>query len=131
MRKLSNRDSYKGKNIYVGIDVHKRTYSIASSMEGMVIKKWTTTASPEKLVTQLQSLYPQAEIHTAYEAGFSGFVLHRVLEQGGIHNLVVNPGSIETSVHNRVKTDKRGMRGKFLHSLRLADYRGFGCLKRK
>lgn len=29
------------------------------------------------------------------------------LELSGIENLVVNPGSIETSIHNRVKTDKR------------------------
>lgn len=107
MKKLENIDSYEGKKVFIGLDVHKRTYSVVSSMGGMVIKKWTTLASPEQLVTQLHSLYPQAEIHSAYEAGFSGFVLHRVLEQGGIHNLVVNPGSIETSVHNRVKTDKR------------------------
>ena len=107
MDKSSNRNSYKGKQIFIGIDVHKRTYSVVSSMDRRVIKKWTTTASPEKLVTQLNTLYPQAEIHTAYEAGFSGFVLHRVLEEAGIENLVVNPGSIETSIHNRVKTDKR------------------------
>ncbi|HEY9826198.1 MAG TPA: IS110 family transposase [Stenomitos sp.] len=99
--------SYKGKQIFVGIDVHKKTYSVVCSCDGIVNKKWTTTASPEKLVTQLKALYPQAEICTAYEAGFSGFVLHRTLEQAGIQNLVVNPGSIETSVHNRVKTDKR------------------------
>ncbi len=39
--------------------------------------------------------------------GFRSFVLHRVLEQAGIENIVVNPGSIEVAIHNRVKTDKR------------------------
>ncbi len=34
-------------------------------------------------------------------------MLHRVLEQAGIENIVVNPGSIEVAIHNRVKTDKR------------------------
>ena len=34
-------------------------------------------------------------------------MLHPVLEKAGIHNLVVNPGSIEVAIHNRVKTDKR------------------------
>ena len=110
MKKLSNGATYKGRKIFIGIDVHKRTYSVASSMDGMILKKWTTLASPEKLVTQLKALYPQADIYTAYEAGFSGFVLHRALTQAGIQNLVVNPGSIETAVHNRVKTDKRDAR---------------------
>ncbi len=33
--------------------------------------------------------------------------MHRVLSEAGIHNIVVNPGSIEVAIHNRVKTDKR------------------------
>lgn len=107
MSKSSKVESYQGKQVFVGIDVHKRTYAIASFMDGIVIKRWTTPASPEKLAVQLKALYPQADIHTAYEAEFSGFVLHRVLTEAGIENLVVNPSSIETAVHNRVKTDKR------------------------
>lgn len=42
----------------------------------------------------------------AYEAGFSGFVLNRVLEHAAIYNFVVNPASIEASAYNRVKIDK-------------------------
>ena len=125
MRKSSKAGTYQGKRIFVGIDVHKRTYSVVSSMDGQVIQKWTTPGSPKKLVRQLQTLYPQAEIHTAYEAGFSGFVLHRVLTQAGIQNLVVNPGSIETVVHNRVKTDKRDARklSELLEARRLSGIR--------
>lgn len=107
MKPTSQSDFTKGTKVFIGIDVHKRTYSVVSAVEGMVVKRWQTTASPEALAHQLQSLYPQAELHTAYEAGFSGFVLHRVLEQAGIDSIVVNPASIEVSAHNRVKTDKR------------------------
>ncbi len=103
----SLKNSYAGKQVYVGIDVHKRTYSVVTVVEGMVVKKWRTVASPEKLAEQLGSYFPGASIETAYESGFSGFVLQRVLEKAGIHNIVVNPGSIEVAVHNRVKTDKR------------------------
>ena len=103
----SVKNSYAGKQVYVGIDVHKRTYSVVTVVEGMVVKKWRTVASPEKLAQQLARYFPGASIETAYEAGFSGFVLHRVLEKAGINNIVVNPGSIEVAVHNRVKTDKR------------------------
>ncbi len=103
----SLKNSYVGKKVFVGIDVHKRTYSVVTVVEGVVVKKWRTVASPEKLAQQLVRYFPGASIQTAYESGFSGFVLHRVLEQAGIHNIVVNPGSIEVAVHNRVKTDKR------------------------
>ncbi len=103
----SLKNSYVGKKVYVGIDVHKRTYSVVTVVEGVVVKKWRTVANPEQLVQQLTRYFPGASIETAYESGFSGFVLHRVLEEARIHNIVVNPGSIEVAVHNRVKTDKR------------------------
>lgn len=105
--KTDSVDTSTVHKVFVGIDVHQRTYSVVSTMNGQVLKKWTTVASPEKLVAQLQTLYPRASMFTAFEAGFSGFVLHRVLENAGIQNLVVNPGSIETAIYNRVKTDKR------------------------
>lgn len=107
MKKSSSIDNYKGKKVFVGIDVHKRTYAVVVSVDNIVVKKWQTEASPEALANQLNKLYPESDIHSAYEAGFSGLVLHRTLEQLGIHNLVVNPASIEVSAHNRVKTDKR------------------------
>lgn len=107
MGKSSRVQSYAGKQVFTGIDVHQRTYSVVSVLDGTVIKTWTTLASPEKLVAQLNTYYPQAKLNTAYEAGFSGVVLHRTLTAAGIENLVVNPGSIETAIHNRVKTDQR------------------------
>ena len=104
---VSVKKSYEGKTVYVGIDVHKRTYSVVTVVEGIVVKKWQTLAHPTRLALQLYRYFPGASFETAYESGFSGFVLHRTLEQAGIPNIVVNPGSIEIAVHNRVKTDKR------------------------
>ena len=107
MNSSSKKPSYTRKNVFIGIDVHKRTYSIVSLVEGIVVKKWQTAAVPEQLARQFKSYFPEANLYSAYEPGFSGFVLHRVLERAGIDNLVVNAASIETTVHNRVKTDKR------------------------
>jgi transposase len=59
---------------------------------------------------------------TAYEASFSGFHLHRTLEEGGISNLVVNAGSIEVASRDRVKTDRRD-------SMKLASLLKCGRLK--
>jgi len=62
---------------------------------------------PKKLVEQLLKYFESGSIHTAYEAGFSGFSLHRELEKNGIHNLVVHAAGLEVAVNDRVKTDKR------------------------
>lgn len=99
--------SYVGKDVYIGIDVHKKTYVVVARVEGEIVKKWTTAASPQSLAQQLLKYFAGANIKSAYEAGFSGFVLHRELEKNGIHNLVVHAAGIEVAANDRVKTDKR------------------------
>ncbi len=99
---------HQGKTVFVGIDVHKKTYTICARGELMrLMKKGNLPANPKDLCVRLQSLFPGAVIKTAYEAGFSGFVLHRELKRAGIENIVVNAASIEVAANNRVKTDKR------------------------
>ncbi|MGR3277898.1 IS110 family transposase [Acaryochloris marina NIES-2412] len=106
-KKNTSTISYKGKDIFIGIDVHKKTYTAVARVEGEVVKKWTTAASPIKFTEQLLQYFKPGSIYTTYEAGFSGFSLHRELEQKGINNLVVHAAGIEVAVNNRVKTDKR------------------------
>lgn len=104
--KVKERD-YAGKKVFVGMDVHKKTYVIAAYCDGEIVKKWTTPAKPEGVSEQLTRFFQGAEIWSAYEAGFSGFKLHRVLASGGIKNRVVHAASIEVKSNDRVKTDKR------------------------
>lgn len=98
---------YTGKKIYLGVDVHKMTYSVTALCEKIIVKKATLPANPEGLVAFCKKYFTGAEIKSAYEAGFSGFYLHRVLEKNGITNLVVHAAGIEVAVGDRVKTDKR------------------------
>lgn len=98
---------YTGKKVYLGIDVHKTTYAVTALCEKTVVKKATLPASPEGLVTFCKKFFPGATIESAYEAGFSGFHLHRTLEKNGIKNLVVHAAGIEIAIGDRVKTDKR------------------------
>jgi len=79
-------------------------------------------ADAQGLVSALKRYFPGAELISCYEAGFSGFGLHRTLTLAGIKNLVINAGSIEISARNRVKTDKRD-------SLKLAQHLSLGRLK--
>lgn len=98
---------YTGKTVYLGIDVHKNTYAVVAICEKIVIKKATLPASPEGLVVFCKKFFPGAAVKSAYEAGFSGFHLHRTLEKNGIKNLVVHAAGIEIAVGDKVKTDKR------------------------
>ena len=105
--KMIDRINYTGKIIYMGIDVHKAKYVCVSICESEIVKRDTLPADPEYLLDYMNKFFQGAKINSAYEAGFSGFHLHRFLIQNGINNIVVNPSSIEISSRDRVKTDKR------------------------
>lgn len=98
---------YNGKTVFLGIDVHKLTYSTTAVCEGTVIKQDTFSAKPEILVKYCQRIFKGSKIKSAYEAGFCGFGLHRFLIEHEIENIVVHPASIETESRNHKKTDKR------------------------
>lgn len=95
------------QTIYLGIDVHKKTYSVTAVIDKQVVKRDTLPASPKGLATYCKKFFPEMTIYSAYEAGFCGFHLHRTLVEHGIENIVVHAASIEISARDRVKTDKR------------------------
>ena len=99
--------NYRDKKVYIGIDVHKKTYACASVCDGYIVKKDTMPAEPSALISYIKNNFSEGEIETAYEAGFSGFNLHRQLTCAGIKNIIVNPSSIEIASRDKVKNDKR------------------------
>lgn len=107
MKNTTPLQSYDGEQLYVGIDVHKKTYVVVARVAQTIVKKWSTAARPADLAAQLLKYFPGGTIHTIYEAGFSGFVLHRELLKQGIDSKVVHAAAVEVAAHNRVKTDKR------------------------
>ena len=97
---------YTNQTIYLGIDVHKNSYSLTLIHDGAVVKRDKIIADPNLLVKYLNN-FKGARIKSAYEAGFSGFHLHRFLIKHHVDNIVVHPASIEVSSRDFVKTDKR------------------------
>jgi transposase len=102
--------------------VHKKSYSISAIHNGTLIKKATIVADPDILLSFLYKNFNNAQLETAYEAGFSGFYLHRYLVGNGINNIVVHPASIEIASRERVKNDRRD-------SLKIATQLSAGRLK--
>jgi transposase len=76
----------------------------------------------EAVVALARKEFPGASVLAAYEAGYSGFWLHRKLEAAGIRCLVVHVASIEVSSRDMVKTDKRD-------SLKIAEQLAAGRLR--
>src|SRR5438094_4880442 len=98
---------YCGRIVYVGIDVHKETYTVTCVCDKQIVKTATVQADPAALAASLPRWFPGATLYSVYEAGFSAFVLHRVLTKAGITNIVVNPASIAVAANDKVKTDRR------------------------
>lgn len=98
---------YTSKTVYVGIDVHKKSYSVTAICDKQIIKKDKLPANPILLGKYCKNTFKEAKIFSAYEAGFCGFSLHRILTSLGIDNRIVHPAGIEVAVRDRVKNDRR------------------------
>lgn len=101
------RLTYSGRMVYVGIDVHKETYSVTCVCDKKIVKTATVQADPAGLAVSLQRWFPDATLSAVYEAGFSAFVLYRALIKAGMTAIVVNPASVAVAANDKVKTDRR------------------------
>lgn len=122
MIRTDSTKNYQGMKLFIGIDVHKRTYSIAAICEGVFVKVWSMEADPQNCVKKIKDYFKGAIISSVYEAGFSGYILHRLLKSAGIDNIVINPASVQQAANNRVKTDK-------LDAKKMATQLSLGLLK--
>ncbi|OUP26056.1 IS110 family transposase [Bacteroides sp. An19] len=118
MRKQSNTLNFEGQNIYVGIDVHLKSWTVSILSAHLHHKTFVQPPSPEALSSYLHAHFPNGNYLSAYEAGFSGFWAHYKLVEMGIQNIVVNPADVSTSQKERLqKTDAVDSR-KIARSLR-------------
>ncbi len=102
----SNKLDFRGQNIYIGIDVHKKNWAVSVLSEHAVLKKFSQSPEPEALYKFLTTNYPGASYRSVYEAGFCGFWIHHRLTELGIDNIVVNPSDVPTMSKEKLrKTD--------------------------
>lgn len=104
MRTKTNTLDFGGQTFNVGIDVHKRNWKVAVRSNGVVFKKMTVDPSPPVLYKTLTNAFPGAKFNSVYEAGFSGYWIHKELVSLGINNIIVNPADIPTT--NKEKENK-------------------------
>jgi transposase len=124
MRVQSNKLDFTGQNIFVGIDVHLKSWSVAVLSDHSVLKKFRQDPDAVALYKFLSSNYPNATFHSVYEAGFSGFWLHHRLVDFGIHNIVVNPADVPTMVKEKLRKTDAVDCAKLARELRSGTLRG-------
>lgn len=114
MQEKGNKLDFKGQKVFVGMDVHKLTWKVASCTVNTNPTKWPVTIRKpfvSNLKSHLDKHYPGAEYICAYEAGFCGFWIQKALSDIGITTIVVNAADIPTSDKERQqKDDKRDAR---------------------
>lgn len=110
-RQIKQKKDFSGQSIYIGLDVHSKSWHVTLMGEHICLKSYTQPPSSESLHQFLQAYYPGAHYYSAYEAGFSGYTHHRKLNEYGIQNIVVNPADIpKSNKETHYKSDKRDSR---------------------
>ena len=101
--------SKKHQMIKLGLDIHADMIVVVRIIENAAPQPAQKFA-PEKFLAWIKTQLSQAEtVHSCYEAGPFGFVLHRQLTGLGVKNLVTQPVCLDERRQN-VNNDKRDAR---------------------
>lgn len=107
--------------LYIGVDVHKRSYHVALFLNNAPSLDFVMPADNKQLSQILKPTRPALK-QVAYETGFSGYGLARCLEKNHLPVLVAATSKIPRPTATGDKTDK-------LDSKKLAEYAAKGLLK--
>jgi transposase len=111
------------EKLFVGVDVHKRTYSVAIwSSERGLLTTWTQPSIDELVIEKLKPMAKQIS-EVVYEAGPTGYKLVRAMREAKLNAQVIAPSETPEKKGRRSKDDKRDCR-------RLAEYACKDLLKR-
>jgi transposase len=96
---------YKDKNLFVGIDVHKKRWVVTVRTYDLELKTFSMQPVAEELEKFLVDNYKDALFHIVYECCFSGFWIYDYFCVKG-YDLIVTPTNRIYRDGSVVKTDK-------------------------
>lgn len=103
---LQNSTDFNDQKFYVGLDVHKRSWSVTVRSLGIQVGHFTQRPGAEALSNYLRKNFPGGDYYSAYEAGFCGTGFHEQLCKLGISNMIVHAADIPaTDKQKKNKTD--------------------------
>lgn len=117
MQNKNKKLSFINQDVFVGLDVHKKTWAVTIRIGGTVAKKFVMDSDSKTLAAHLKTNYPGGNYYSVYEAGFSGYWIDRDLKELGINNIVVNPADVPTSNKEKVQKSDSIDSGKLAREL--------------
>ena len=110
-----------GQDLFIGLDVHKRSWIVAIVTQHSDWKTFTQVPEVKTLVNYLHHHFPGGSYHCVYEAGYCGYWICQQLRALGVDCIVINPGDVPTmDKEKKHKTNKVDAR-KLARSLRNGD----------
>jgi transposase len=116
--------NYEGQNIFVGLDVHLKSWNTSIFTDSLHHKTFNGPPNPEALLDYLTCNFPNGNYFSAYEAGFCGLWAHYKLEELGIHNIVINPADVPTTQKEQMHKSDPVDSKKIGRSLRASELKG-------
>jgi len=107
--------------LWMGLDVHKRSYSVAMIVDDERVFTWSAPADANGLVRCIEELGGTV-VGACFEAGPTGFALARELQQAGVPVIVAAPNKVPRSVSPGSKTDR-------LDCIKLARFASKGLIR--
>ena len=80
--------------LFIGIDIHKRSWKIHCSTDLFSGKSFSMAPDPELLRKYVDKHFAGHEVNVVYEAGCCGYHAHRCFEGYGWRSMVVNPADV-------------------------------------
>lgn len=115
---------FSGQHLYIGIDVHLKSWKVTILSDHHEYKTFSQDPNSDILIAYLKRNYPGATYHVVYEAGFCGFQFQRAFQSAGIECSIVHPVDIPfTGKDRKLKNDVRDSR-KLARSLRSEQLEG-------
>lgn len=98
----SNEINFEGQNIYIGIDVHLKTWNLTIIAQSGYKRKHSQKSSAKELFEYLKKHYPKGNYQAVYESGFSGFSTYYALQEYGINCMVIHAADVPTTQYENV-----------------------------
>jgi transposase len=99
------KSCFENKDIYVGIDVHKKRWVVTVRTYDLELKTFSMHPVAEELEKFLVDNYKDALLHIVYECCFSGFWIYDYFNERG-YKIIVTPTNRIYRDGSVVKTDK-------------------------
>jgi transposase len=91
--------------VWIGVDVHKKSYSVAVCVDGMIVLTWHMPRDHQKFIEMLKPIQEWI-VKIVYEAGPTGYGFARDLERAGYDVGVVAGGKTHRAPNRGNKSDR-------------------------